>query len=183
MRALSLILLVGCVRDEDAALCPQISTNDLAVTEVRKGDNPNGSWIEVFNTTDRSLDLKALTLRFASRSDPNDQTEVLVRSSVPIDAKGYAVFGLFDEAMLPAHIDYGFLDDFHETFPTASGFDLKSCGKLIDRVAWDALPTTGTFSLGVMPPTAAGNDLPANWCTDASMMGAGTPGAANTPCP
>ena len=67
--------------------------------------------------------------------------------------------------------------------------DVSACGVTIDRVVWNDLPADGTYSLGVMPPDAVGNDVMAAWCADTidddpvAPGLPGTPGVSNHPCP
>ncbi len=184
MRAALLLLLVGlvgCTRDPVEAICPAISEGALVVTEIRgPQDDRNGPWIELFNASGSSIDLEGTKIRFRKK-DGSSEIPVLVRRSVIVDADTYVVLGLFTNGQAPAHVDYGFADDFKATWLAAAAIDVESCGTLIDRATYDALPDVGTFELGTMPPDADANNLATAWCFD--PQSAGTPGEANTPCP
>ena len=181
-------LLPGCVRDPAPAECPDIAVGDLAVTEIR---GPNGStdtlgvWVELYNTSTASIDLKGIKIRFRKK-DGSSETDVIVRRSLPIGPGAYETLGMFDDTARPAYVDYGFAGDYHTTFLAAAAVDVEACGTRIDRVTYDVLPAMGTYSLGAQPPNADNNDLPAMWCTDATNLAGtfpGTPQQPNLPCP
>ena len=181
----ALLLAGGCVRDPVATVCPDLAVGALAVTEIRKAGTADtlGSWVELYNATGASIDLQGVELRFRS-PDGASETDVIVRRVLPVGAGGYVVLGLFaDDATRPAYVDYGFLGDFHVTWPSAAALEVDACGVKIDTVQYAALPSAGTYSLGTMPPTADANDFTSSWCTDITAAGAGTPQHANTACP
>ncbi len=186
MRAALLLLLIGCTRDPVEAICPPVSEGALVVTEIRgPQDDTDGPWIELFNATNDSIDLEGTKVRFRKK-DGSSEIPILVRRSVPVASGEYVVLGLFFDIDItadqtPPHVDYGFRDDFDATWLAAAAVDVESCGVLLDRATYDALPDIGTFELGTMPPDADANNLPASWCFD--PQAAGTPGEANTPCP
>jgi len=182
---------LGCARDPVEAVCPSIAEGALVVTEVRGPQSPDdneGPWVELYNASSSSIDLEGTKIRFR-RKDGSSEIPVLVRRSVSVAAGDYVVLGLFldDDPNKPSFVTYGFADDFSASWLPAAAIDVEAsiggdaCGQLIDRAQYDSLPKTGTFSLGVMPPNATDNDLPASWCTDPASSG--TPGAANIACP
>jgi hypothetical protein len=177
---LILSVAVGCARDPEPAICPSIVEGDLVVTEVRgPQDDLEGPWIELFNASSASIDLAGIKVRFR-RKDGSAEIPVLVRRPLAVGSGEYAVLGLFFDAEVPAHVDYGFLDDFEGTWLGAAAIDVETCGQRVDLATYDALPEVGTYSLGG-EPDADNNNLPTAWCTDATP--AGTPGAANNACP
>ena len=182
------VAAAGCARDPAPAECPEVAVGELAVTEVRgpqTGADTLGTWIELYNASGRALDLRGLEVRFRKK-DGSGETDVIVRRSVPMAAAAYVVLGLVaDDATRPSYIDYGFAADYHDSFLAAAAVDVQACGLRIDRMTYDVLPRSGTYSLGG-PPGADANDLPASWCTDATMVDTtfpGTPQHANLPCP
>ena len=186
MRAVLLLMLVGCARDPVEAICPQVSEGALVITEIRgPQDDENGPWIELFNASGGSVDLAGTKIRFRKK-DGSSEIPVLVRRSLVVTAEDYVVLGLFADIDItadqtPPHVDYGFADDFSGSWLAAAPVDVESCGALIDRATYDTLPDVGTFELGTMPPDADANNLSTSWCFD--PQSAGTPGEANTPCP
>jgi hypothetical protein len=181
---LTVVLAVGCTRDAAPAECPALAPGDLVVTEVRGPQNPDdlegGIWVELYNASGAGIDLEGTKIRFRKK-DGSDEVPVLVRRSLSVAAGAYTVLGLFnDDSTRPAHVDYGFALDFNQTFLAAAAVDVEACGLLIDRAVYDVLPKTGTYSLGVAPD-ATENEIPANWCVNATPTG--TPQQANPPCP
>jgi hypothetical protein len=173
--------LIGCARDPVDAICPAITEGALVVTEVRgPQDDQEGPWVELFNASSATIDLAGIKVRFRTRGG-SSEIPILVRRSLMIGSDDYAVLGLFFDAEVPAHVDYGFLDDFEGSWLASAAIDVETCGQLVDRATYDELPDVGTYSLGAMPPDADDNNLLTSWCTDATT--AGTPGAANTACP
>ncbi|MGN6111037.1 MAG: hypothetical protein ACTHU0_38420 [Kofleriaceae bacterium] len=176
----------GCTRDAEEAVCPDVAPGELVITELRGPQRPEdslGPWIEIYNASGRELDLAGTRVRFR-RKDGSSEVSVLVRRAVPAPAGSYTVLGLFPDEQRPGHVDYGMASDFHERFLAAAAVDVETCGERIDRMTYDALPTTGTYSLGGAPDAEA-NDLPASWCNDA-LAGAGSPGTPQQPnvaCP
>jgi hypothetical protein len=183
------VLTSACTRDPAPAECPDVAVGDLVVTEIR-GDNGAGDqlgiWIELYNASSATIDLLGTKVRFRKK-DGSSETDVLVRRSLPLAAGAYETLGLFpDDTNRPAYIDYGMAGDFHTSFLAAAAVDVEACGTRIDRVIYDVLPAEGTYSLGAKPPSADNNDLPINWCTDATNLAGtfpGTPQHANIACP
>lgn len=180
----------GCARDPADAICPAAAPGDLVVTELRgeqSGGDTWGQWIELYNAgADLDLEGAVIDLRAI---DGSRTFRVLVRRSVPVAAGDYVVLGDFPDATRPAHVDYGFQGDFTGTFPSTGGVTVTACGDPADAYQFPALPATGTWSLGLSPPTADGNDDAGAWCADTApsddttQLGLpGTPGAANRPC-
>jgi hypothetical protein len=186
---LAIALVIGCARDPEEALCPDIAVGSLIVTEVRGPQSPvdaiNGEWIELFNASGASIDLVGIKVRFRKK-DGSGEIPILVRDDVNVAAGSYTVLGLFlNDDTRPAHVDYGFAGDFTESWLAAAAVDVESCGTRIDRATYDVLPKMGTFSFGAMPDTNMNDDLRL-WCTNGAMMGTaypGTPKMANPPCP
>lgn len=173
-------LTAGCVRAPAEAQCPAVAPEELAITEVRGPGRGGAPWIEVW--AERELDLQGLRLR-VRRPDGGAEQVALVRSSVVVDAGGYAVLAAAGAELAPA--SYVFAEEL-PWFPTAA-LQLESCGETVDRMFHPVLPENGTYSLG--RPEAGGsfamhNDRAAAWCLDTQGAGAllGTPGQENRPC-
>jgi hypothetical protein len=179
--ALALVPVVACTRDE-VGDCVDISPGDVVITEFRgsqTGEETSLIWVELFNTTSRSVDLESLKVRYRT-IDGDTDIPVLIRRSLPLAASGYVVLGLVPDDELPPSIDYGFSGDFHQGYLAAAAVDLIACDTLIDRARYDNLPKAGTYSFGGTP-TADNNDDPTMWCTNPTSEG--TPKMANPPCP
>ncbi|MBS1122585.1 MAG: Por secretion system C-terminal sorting protein [Deltaproteobacteria bacterium] len=174
--------VAGCARDPEPAECPTVEPGALVVTEVRgpqKPEDQNGPWIELFNASTSSIDLEGTKVRFR-RKDGSTEVPILVRRSVVVGPGEYVVLGLFDDSALPAFADYGFGNDFRDTWLAAAAIDVETCGDRVDVATYDALPDTGTFSFGSAPDANQNDDL-SQWCTDPSSLG--SPRAANIACP
>lgn len=187
----SLVVVTACAREPEDALCPEVDVGDLIVTEVRGPQMPddpiNGEWLELFNASGRSIDLRGIRVRFR-RKDGSSEVAIIVRETVPVAAGEYVVLGLFlNDNTRPAHVNYGFAGDFTETWLAAAAVDVESCGTRIDRAVYDALPRMGTYSFtGAMAPDTNANDDLRNWCTNGAAAGTAFPGSpqqANPPCP
>ncbi len=181
---LTVVVAVGCTRDPAPAECPSVAPGDLVVTEFRgrqMGDTDDRNvWVELYNASGGSIDLEGTKIRFRKK-DGSSEVPVLVRRPLSVAAGAYVVLGFVnDDAMKPSTVDYGFALDFHQSFLAAAAVDVEACGELIDRAVYDVLPKIGTYSLGVAPE-ANENDIPANWCENATPEG--TPKQANPPCP
>ena len=174
------LCIASCTR-EPIADCPTgFAEGDLVVTEVRgDADETNGSWVELFNASGGTLKLEGLRILFR-KLDGSDDTAVIIRRPLNVAAGGYVVLGRYFDGAAPSHVDYGFLDDFDGSWLDAASIDVQACAKRVDEARYSALPTDGTYSLGTAPDFES-NDIPDSWCFDATP--AGTPGAANTPCP
>ena len=183
------LIAMGCTRDTAEAVCPEIAEGDLVLTEIggpQTGNDLLREFVEIYNATGQTIDLLGIKVRFRRR-DGSSEVQVLVRRPLPAAAGSYTVLGKDDDDLyLETYLDYGFALDFSESWLGAAAVDVEACGTRIDRAIYDSLPSTGTYSLGTMPPTGEANDLPANWCTDATMNASSFPGSpqqANAACP
>lgn len=183
-----LVAVSGCARDPADPVCPEIREGDLVITEIggpQTGADTLKPWIEVYNASGAAIDLIGVRIRFR-RLTGDEIGSAVVRREVSAAAGAYTVLGLDLEPSDEMYLDYGFAADFHATWPTSAAVDVYACDVSIDQVRYDSLPKNGTYSLGAMPPTVQMNDLPAQWCTDATANGTsfpGTPQRANTACP
>jgi hypothetical protein len=185
------------MREPAEALCPELAAGDLVVTEIRGTQMPedeDGRWIELYNASGRALDLIGIRVQFVEPDGPPGRA-FLVRRSLPAEPGSYTVLGLFDDATLPPHVDYGFQKDFidkdhdkdHPPWKDRMALDVGSCGEVIDHLKVYELPAMGTHSFGGEPDAAMNDDdLRPFWCDDATPEGLrhpGTPGSPNRPCP
>jgi hypothetical protein len=186
----------GCARDPEVAYCPTVAGSDLVISEVRGEQSDldeGGQWIELFNASGQSVDLMGLHVSLL-RLDGSDALTVLVRRPLELAAGDYVVIGAFADDSLPDHVDYGAGTDLDQDLFDGAALDVDTCvttrdetePQRVDRILYDALPRTGTYSLGLSPPDASGNDNDGMWCTNSTLDGNGlpwgTPGEANPPC-
>lgn len=180
------VVLSGCPHDPAAEICPPVAAGELVITELRgeqTGGDTWGQWVEL-HSPGGAVSLEGAVLDLRSL-DGATSMRLLVREPIEIPGGGYLVLGQTDGD----HVDLALGADFADDMPNAGVATLRACGETIDEVRWDSMPTMGSRSLGETPPTAAGNDDDAAWCTDdapsddTTMLGLpGTPGAANRPC-
>jgi hypothetical protein len=176
----------GCETDPVEHICPDVDTGGFVVTEIRGDQDPDddlGQWVELYNASGAEQDLIGLHLRLRSLGGTTDDV-VIVRRSVVVAAGGYAVIGLGSDAdgVRPDAIDYGAGGDAGSVMPPSGAVDVDGCAGGTEQLLYDnGLPAAGTYSLGLSPPSATGNDAESAWCTNPTS--AGTPGAANPPCP
>jgi hypothetical protein len=198
VRAVALVSIIavgGCVRDPAEAICPPIGAGDLVVTELRGPQSPDdslGPWIELYNASNAAIDLDGIKVRFGDgqtytmgSTDYDDFLAILVRRSLTVTAGTYVVLGMFEDTRAPAHVDYGFVLDFHVPWPAKAVIGVESCGVEIDHMDYESLEDTGSYSFGGAPDADA-NDLRARWCSDKTAVSStfpGTPRAPNKACP
>lgn len=178
----------GCERDPAEHICPDVTGGGLVVTELRGDQDPDdtlGQWIEIYNASGVDLDLAGLVVRLRTL-DGGRNDRILIRTPVSIGVDGYAVIALGVASPGP-YVDYVAGTDAGDAMPPTGAIDVDACDDIeaidfADQLKFDnGLPSIGTYSLGLSPPTSDGNDMPANWCTNPAAMG--TPGEANPPCP
>jgi hypothetical protein len=176
------LLPAACVRDT-VGECADIGAGELVVTELRgpqTADELTPPFVELYNTTNRTLDLEGLKMRWRT-IDGGTDIPVLVRRSVTVAGGSYIMLGLVpDDLELPSYLDYGFSSDYKQGYLTAAAIDLISCELLIDRMVYRSLPKDGTYSFEGTP-SAEANDDEAQWCTN--PLKDGSPRMANPPCP
>jgi hypothetical protein len=186
------IVVPGCVREAEDFICPDVDPGDLVVTELRGPQaSPNSlpQWIEIANVSGDSVDLQGLHLDL-QRQNGDGPLDMIVRYKRTIAADGYYVLGFVSDTMLESGVDYGLAGEHDGDLYDSGVLALVACGEEIDKVVYDALPDMGTWSLGLAPPAADGNDAEDAWCVDATIPDGpmtelgipGTPGEANRPC-
>jgi hypothetical protein len=175
-----------------------MDANDLVVSELRgaqSGPDTYGTWIELYNASDATLDLTGLAVDLV-KLDGSAEARVLVRArDLTLAAGAYVVLGRAVAGDEPAHVDYGYVVDFDADLYDNAAIELWGCQELVDRIVYRSLPEQGTLALdGSVAPNAAANDEAdaddpdSAWCVDAAVgpsteLGApGTPGEANPPC-
>jgi hypothetical protein len=167
---------LGCERAPLDVDCPPVTAGGLVVSEIRgpQGvDDAFGQWIEIHNPGAAAVPLAGLSLR-VRKLDGSGALAFLVRDgALEVPAGGYAVFGRFARDDLPAHVDYGYADDFETDLYGDGVIDLLSCGAVIDSSGYTGLPSAGTLA----------RDAAGAWCVDSTMAGAGSPGEGNPTCP
>jgi Lamin Tail Domain len=166
---------------------------DLVVTEVfadfkaptggTSGADEGKEWIEIYNASDRPIDLEGLRVDH-SRID-GSKLNSHVMASVTIAPGQYLVLGNTTADLLPAYVDYGYGGDLGDLFNTDGGKVALSCGASeIDSADYDGVKEGRSRQLtGATFPDYTLNDDQNNWCeaADAEFDPAnfGTPGTDN----
>ena len=182
--ALTLTSGAGCDREADPLLCGDVGAGDLVISEVRGGPgltDAAGQWVELYNASAGTVDLHGVALTVQSSGGSSGQRR-RVRRPLTVEAGGHVVLGKFADGTQPAHVDYGWGTT--PEVPRDGALTVSCATTELDRVAFTMLPDPGqiidmppldpppanhgTYQLGLMPPTAAGNDDAANWCVDAA---------------
>lgn len=184
----------GCTSDPLDIDCPNVVAGDLVITEIhgpQSGADAYGEWIEIYNSTSRTIDLTGLAVTL-TKIDGSTQARFLVRNATSIAPASYAVFGKQIAGDEPDHVDYGYISDLDGKLYDTAAVEVISCGTRIDLLVYRNLPTKGSVILdgAIDPPTAEANDDEANLCLDTAeddmseQSGIrGTPQKGNPACP
>ena len=172
-----------------------MTPGDLVISEIRgpqSKDDDFGQWIEIHNRSSSSVFLAGLIVNLRNLDGSGEENLVLRDYSIAVDGSGYFVFGQFYSNALPAHVDYGYADQFSSNLYSDGVLELHACQEMIDRVIYHNLPRQGTLSFdGDQELTAENNDQEIYWCSDQNPdpqggdvdpVMPGTPGESNHPC-
>jgi hypothetical protein len=175
------------------AATPSVA-GEIVVTEFMPrsiSGTDHGEWVELYNPSSKSLDLKGCILK-----DDSSNTHTIA-SSVVVASKGYVVLAMSSDPLknwgLPK-VDYAYgVSDF---VLSNSGTDqiVVVCGGLeIDRVKFGSsqvVLATARQLDGNKLSAALNDDAATNWCAATAKYGnngtadvLGTPGTANAVCP
>lgn len=186
-------LFVACSQAPVDIPCPEASEGDLVVTEIhgpQSGEDQYGEWIEIYNSTSRTIDLSGLSVSF-TKLDGSSENRFLVRTPLALEPGGYAVFGRQPVGAEPDHVDYGYQGDLDSKLFDSAAVRVSTCGDLVDLAVYRNLPTKGSLILDgdISPPTAEANEDERNWCVDnreddnTEQLGVrGTPREENPSC-
>lgn len=162
---------------------------DLVITEIMA--NPAGSdtaneWFEIYNASGRPLDATGLVLVMSKADGSSEKPHTIEGLSFEIGQ--YAVMGdvMHDEALLPAHVDYGYGNALGSMNNTAGRLAIYCGESLIDQAFYEN-PGDGVSRGydGSRTPDASGNDDLTAWCdatTPFDEEQLGTPGGPNDVC-
>jgi hypothetical protein len=197
------LVLVACGPsggDDEPGACTDTSliAGDLVISEVfADADAPTGGsgadegkeWFEIYNNSDRPVDLEGMTITHARPDDTMPHTHVMRGVTVPAD--GYLVLGNTLPDLVPSWVDYGYADALDDMFNTGGGKITLSCGaSVIDSAEYDMVDAgvSRQFDGGGLPDYTANDDL-ANWCAatpeaadEFDPENFGTPGSPNEDC-
>ena len=155
----------------------------LRITEVMR--NPSGvhddqgEWLEVFNPTDRPVDLRS----WAVRDDGSNRH--IIRNSVVVPAGGYAVLGREGDSASNGGVSVAHV--YGTDIRLSNGADevvlVDSHGRVVDRVAWDDgaewIRPNGASMARVSPEAESGQAE--SWCESAGRLESGDRGTPGSP--
>lgn len=188
----------GCAREPLDIVCTPMNVGDLAFSELRgpqNGADSWGQWFELYNAGASDLNLAGLLFDIKMLSGGGEH-QISVRRPLDLDVGDYVVLGRFRDNDIdrPAHVDYGYEDEYSGDLYTDAVIEISSCGTVIDHLVYHDLPTAGSLSFdGALQLTAATNDNESDWCVDdtpydpgdggTTQVGIpGTPGEQNRTC-
>lgn len=188
MRSVFLVLaLSACGPADSHSQCTDtFVAGDLVITEVfadSGSTDASKEWFEIYNNTDRPLDLTGLTVTH-SRPDGSSAKSHTMRQ-IAIAPGQYFTLGNSPQNAVSAYVDYGYDTDLGGFFNTDGGKLALSCGdEQIDAAGYDNIKPGHSRELGDgFAPDYTLNDDQANWCegiaTEFDAGNFGTPGAEN----
>jgi Lamin Tail Domain len=195
---LAAVIFAGCgPSDETEGGCKDtLIAGDLVITEVfadyaaptgGTGADEGKEWFEIFNASDRPIDLEGVTVVHGRADGDSPKSHVI--GAVTIAAGQYLTLGNSTSDLLPAYVDYGYSNSLGEFFNTNGGKLDLTCGKtVIDSAQYEAVKSGRSRQLtAAQPPDYTVNDDLASWCEAASTEfetnNYGTPGADNDCAP
>ncbi len=187
MKRVALVLLASCGPDAADLGCKDvIDPGDLVLTEVfASSSDPGGDagkeWFEIYNNSDRPLELGGLTL-VSSRPD-GTSAKTHTMTNITVAPGQYFTLGDTAQASVLPYVDYGYGTDLGSFYNTAGGKLALRCGATeIDSADYDTIVAGHSRELSsAQPPDYTFNDDSANWCqgndTEFASGNFGTPGA------
>ena len=172
------------------------AAGDLVISEVMNNpaavNDPDGEWIEVWNSTDRTIALNGLIL---TSTVDGDWHQVTSESPVLVEPGEYAVLGTNDDLMTNGYVEVDYVYD-HAAFSLSNEFDsivLEADSVVLDGVEWDdgaTFPDPAGASQSLDPGyvDATLNDSGDYWCNGKTFWSSeavsdlGTPGVENPFC-
>ncbi|MCB9670762.1 MAG: hypothetical protein H6734_14875 [Alphaproteobacteria bacterium] len=170
----------GNIAEVDAS---GLVAGDLTIVEILRSPValPNGPFVEIVNTSSRTVSLEGLSLETRTGASPVDTATL---SAIELGPGGRAAIG---RDVLP--VEAGFTADAYldSTLTLPSSGTLELVGStVVDAVTWTSLPVGASRSLHPASTDASLNDdadaLP--WCDSRSVATGGwaTPGETNDTC-
>ena len=160
---------------------------DIIITEVMQnpsaaGNDPNGEYFELYNTTSDPIDIANWVIK-----DDNQSGEThIIASSVIIPALGYVAIGNEKVPNGGIVLDYTYENDI-SLGNTIDGIIIECNATIIDQVIWDngttfPNPNGASMELSIESLNSSANDIGTNWAEAITQFGdgdLGTPGSQN----
>ncbi len=186
-------LLVACgPAAKDEGCTDSLLAGDLVITEVfadfkapagGAGADEGKEWFEIYNASDRPLDLHGLTITHSRPDGSKSKSHVM--DAITIAPGQFLTLGNTTQDLLPAYVDYGYSVDLGDLFNTDGGKLTMSCGtKQIDSATYENVKEGHARELSAaQPPDYTINDDVASWCqgndSEFEAGNFGTPGSDN----
>ena len=192
--AVGMLALTACgpSANTTGACKDSIVVGDLEVTEVfadfkaaagGSGADAGKEWFEIFNASDRPIDLEGLRIDHSRPDGSKLQSHVMTTATV---APGqYFTLGNSTPDLVPAYIDYGYSADLGDMFNADGGKIALNCADSeIDSAIYDTVKEGHSRQLtAATAPDYTLNDDQLNWCeaSDSTFEASnfGTPGGDN----
>ncbi|MCB9778939.1 MAG: lamin tail domain-containing protein [Alphaproteobacteria bacterium] len=165
---------------------------DLVITEIMNNPgavaDPQGEWIELLNTTDRTLYLNGITLESGVGEVHDIQSDTLIA----VDPGEYIVIGSQTDSGLNGGVDEAYAWTGLSLSNETDGIALYAGSVELDSVDWDdgaTMPDASGASMNLdeLFLSARDNDIADGWCVSyerwAPGADRGTPGGENLYCP
>ncbi len=195
--SIGLAVAIGCgpgVPAPPEQACASLAAGDLVVTEFMAdpaGADAGKQYIEIYNATDRTVDLAGLTL-FQSMSDGSRLNTTGLQSGA-IPTHGYYVVGDAgsDAQARPAYLSHGYGSELGALRHETGKLGLRCAATVITEVTYSRVTAGRARALdGARTPSSADAQFPVNWCDATEPLDAlapvgenfGSPGAPNRPC-
>lgn len=180
-----LVVSCGAAAPGSEDLCISWLPGDLVITELLvdpEGVDTGREYIELFNSSERTLALGGLTLYAVA-----DAERRVTLGDAQVPPRGY--FVLAHGGIQPPRSDVGstYGDGFGALMNARGVIGLRCGSTIIDEVTYGRTQPGHARELdGAFPPDAVANDNEAAWCdAETAIAGSedfGTPGAANRAC-
>lgn len=180
-------LLAGCGGEEKIDPCQALLPGDLVLSEAMidpDGSDTGQEWMEVYNASDKDIDLKGITLYVSAPDGSKEKSHILPSGSI---AKGaYWVAG-DARGELPSYETYSYGANLGSMGNTSGLIGLRCGAKTLDEITYTNAPSGAALQLdGTLVPDSSNNDDAANFCPATRPLpegtGFGTPGKRNDPC-
>ena len=181
----------GCTKDcKKESLGVALKEGDLVISEIMAdpnavGDNV-GEFFEVYNSTDKDIDMKGLEIIGKSGKHLID-----VKGSYVVKAKSFFAFGVNADSSKNGGFTPGYVYKDVALGNGISWLSIVSGATVVDKVAyqgngWPAYKKGNGMQLSSDKLDAKSNDDGKNWCVSTKEIKSGgdkgTPGAANDKC-
>lgn len=186
-----LLAAASCGPDSASDGCKdKLLPGDLVITEVfadakappgGSGTDEGKEWFEIYNASDRPLELKGLTVTHSRPDDSKAKSHVM--EDVTIAPGQFLTLGNTTQDLVAPFIDYGYSADLGDFFNTDGGKVTLLCKSTeIDHATYESVKEGHSRQLtNAQPPDYTLNDDPNQWCqADDSEFEAGnfgTPGS------